>query len=88
MGDTSTSLTVPPSSAGEARPNEPTVSIRKPAAATSMPSPILRGADGSLPFDANALKMARENGVSATTKNGLNCWKSDGWIGTSAGNDV
>ena len=53
-----------------------------------MPSPILRGADGSLPFEASALKMARENGVSATTKNGLNCWKSEGWIDTSPGNDV
>ena len=54
-----------------------------PHAATSMPRPILRGADGSLPFLDNAPKMAMETGVKATTKNGLNCWK----IGASTGTE-
>ena len=43
----------------------------------------LRGAEGSLPFFARAPKMAMDSGVRATTKNGLNCWKSEGRIFTT-----
>ena len=34
---------------------------------------------------ANAPKMASDTGVNATTKNGLNCWKSEGRMFTIAG---
>ena len=41
--------------------------------------------DGSLPLLARAPKIARDTGVRATTKNGLNCWKSEGCIFTGSG---
>ena len=54
--------------------------ILNPIAATNIPNPILRGADGSLPFLANVPKSRIENGVRATTKQGLKCWKICGCI--------
>ena len=70
-GEMRSGLTVPPSSFGDARFMDANVRIPKPMAATNMPRPILRGAEGSLPFFANAPKMASDTGVNATTKNGL-----------------
>ena len=58
----------------------PTVIMQYATAATSIPIAILRGADGSLPFLAKDVNSNNENGVSATTKNGLNCWNSCGRI--------
>ena len=68
---------------GVNRPNDENIIKMNPHAATSIPRPILRGADGYLPFLDNAPKIAMETGVKATTKNGLNCWK----IGASTGTE-
>ena len=76
---------VPFRSFGEVRPKEARVMITKPRAATSMPRAIFFGAEGSLPFLARAANMAIETGVSATTKKGLNCWKSEGCALTGSG---
>ena len=84
-GEMRSGLTVPPSSLGDARLSDANVRIEKPTAATIIPRPILRGAEGSLPFFASAPKIARDTGVNATTKNGLNCWKSEGRMFTTAG---
>ena len=47
---------------------------------------IFIGAEGSLPFLANAPKIAIETGVKATTKQALNCWKIGALTAVSAGN--
>ena len=52
----------------------------KPNAATNIPNAILQGAEGSLPFFAKVANMSMLMGVKATTKKGLNCWKSEGMI--------
>ena len=61
---------------------EPNAMTPKPQAAISIPTPILRGAEGSFPFLAKKPNIANETGVKATTKNGLNCWKICGRIST------
>ena len=67
-------------SSGVGNPIEPIAKIVKPMAAINIPNPILRGAEGSLPFFANEPNITKDTGVNATTKNGLNCWKICGRI--------
>ena len=66
-----------PRSLGDVRPAEATVITANPTPANIIPIPILTGADGSLPFLARAPNETTDIGVKATTKKGLNCWKSD-----------
>ena len=74
-----------PNDIGEIRSVDAMVMTPNPRAATSIPHAIRVGALTSLPLLARAPKNAMLNGVSATTKNGLNCWKSDGcaYVGLS-----
>ena len=52
---------------GVRSPNEAIAITINPAPATSIPYAILRGAEGSFFFAANALKIAIDTGVRATT---------------------
>ena len=85
MGDTRLASAPALIAVGFGWPIEATAMITKPRAAINIPKPILRGAEGSLPFLANAPNTALETGVSATTKKGLNCWKIWGRIGVDSG---
>lgn|SRR5690554_297666 len=71
-GDTSLSDT-PEISDGAGSPIEPTKRITNATAARIIPIPILRGAEGSLPFFASDPKSATVRGVSITINIGLNC---------------
>ena len=75
-GDTSKLLvtTVAPSGLGVGSPIEANAITANPKAAISIPMPIFRGAEGSFPRLAKAPNTARDTGVRATTKKGLNCW--------------
>ncbi len=59
-----------------------------PQAATSIPIAILRGADGSQFLRANQPNMAIDTGVSAITKQGLNCWNIGAATSVAAGRFV
>src|SRR4030042_1237835 len=61
--------------------NEMPIGLRKSAAIVSIPMPILRGADGSLPLRFSQPKRPTTIGVRTTMKNGLKCWNIWGWNG-------
>ena len=67
-----------PKSIGEIRLVDANVMTPKPNAATNIPQAIRDGALISCPFFAKTPKKSILKGVKATTKNGLNCWKSEG----------
>ena len=69
-----------PKSIGEMRSVEAKVITAKPKAATNMPHAMRAGALTSWPFLAKMPKNSMLKGVSDTTKNGLNCWKSEGCV--------
>ena len=76
MGDTNVAVpaaTAAACSSAAGNDHDATRSTTKAIAATSIPRPIFMGEEGSLPFLANAPKMIPMMGVSATTKQGLNC---------------
>ena len=52
---------------GESSPNEKNIIMKKAAAATSIPKPILRGLEGSLPLRFSQPNKTTLTGVSATT---------------------
>ena len=62
-----------PRAIGDIKSVEANVITPKPMAATSIPQAIRVGALTSLPRLASEPKNAILNGVSATTKKGLNC---------------
>ena len=82
MGETKLTSAPCANASGVGSPMEPNAMTPKPQAAISIPTPILRGAEGSFPFLAKKPNIANETGVKATTKNGLNCWKICGRIST------
>ena len=67
LGETKLTSAPCANASGVGSPMEPNAMTPKPQAAISIPTPILRGAEGSFPFLAKKPNIANETGVKAIT---------------------